>query len=215
MNIPPVPIINLREGKGDRLKARDWEVRTVPLSIVQEMVRLYHYSGGGSNTATYRHGLFRKGDNQCRGVAWWIPPTKSAALATYPDNWRGVLALTRLAIDPGVPKNGASFLLGKSMKLIDRGKWPCLVTYADEMMGHTGAIYRATNWEYCGKTKPGATYFKDGRMVARKAGPKTRTKAEMLAMGCELRGRFFKHKFRHIIEGHDHIKIGITGGSSV
>jgi hypothetical protein len=162
------------------------------------MVGRLHYSGGGSNTATYRHGLFRNGDVRCYGVAWWIPPTKTAANATYPENWRGVLALTRLAIEPEVPTNGASFLLGRSMKLIDRVKWPCLVTYADEMQGHTGRIYKATNWEYLGKTAKEATWFLDGRMVARKAGPKTRTKGEMEAMGAEMVGRFSKHKFRHI-----------------
>ncbi len=181
-----------------RLRRSDWEVRTVDLAVAQELVRQHHYSRGGANTATYMHGLFRKGSDWCEGVAWWIPPTKTAANATYPDNWRGVLALTRLAIAPEVPKNVASFLLGASMRLIDRGKWPCLVTYADEMQGHTGAIYRATNWEYCGMTAKEATWFLNGRMVARKAGPKTRTKAEMEAIGAEMVGRFAKHKFRHI-----------------
>ena len=181
-----------------RLRRADWEVRTVELRVAQDLVRRLHYSGGGSNTATYRHGLFRKGHDECLGVAWWIPPTKTAAKATWPADWQGVLALTRLAIEPEVPKNGASFLLGKSMAAIDRKRWPCLVTYADEMQGHTGAIYRATNWEYCGMTAKEATFFKDGRMVARKAGPKTRTRDEMLAMGCEMVGRFAKHKFRHV-----------------
>ena len=172
------------------------------LSVAQELVRKYHYSGGGSNTATYRHGLFHKGSEECLGVSWWIPPTKSAALATYPENWKGVLSLTRLAIAPEVPANAASFLLGASMRMINRELWPCLVTYADEMMGHTGAIYRATNWEYCGMTAKEATFFKDGRMIARKAGPRTRTHQEMYNLGCELIGKFAKHKFRHIrIEG--------------
>jgi len=184
-----------------RLRAKDWEVHTVSLEIATRLVELYHYSGGGSNTAVYRHGLFHKGaffDGQCEGVAWWMPPTKSAALATYPDNWQGVLSLSRLVVAPDVPKNGASFLLGASMRLIDRERWPCLVTYADEWQGHTGAIYKATNWTYVGDTNPEAVYVLDGRMRARKAGPTTRTKAEMLAMGCELVGRFSKHKFIHI-----------------
>lgn len=181
-----------------RLRRSDWEVRTVALVVAQDLVRQHHYSGGGANTATYRHGLFRKGSENCVGVAWWIPPTKAAANATYPDDWKGVLSLTRLSIAPDVPKNGASFLLGASMKMIDRERWPCLVTYADEMQGHTGAIYRATNWEYCGMTAKEATWFLGGRMVDRRAGPKTRTKAEMEALGAEMVGRFAKHKFRHI-----------------
>lgn len=104
------------------LRKKEWMVETVPLKTAQELVAQYHYSGGGSNTATY----------------------------------------------------------------------------ADEMQGHTGAIYRATNWEYCGMTQKEACFFKNGCMVARKAGPKTRTHQEMFDMGCEMVGRFAKHKFKHI-----------------
>jgi hypothetical protein len=184
-----------------KLRRQDWEVRPVALDIAQRLVQRYHYAKGGSNTATYRHGLFPKGsfwDTECMGVAWWIPPTKSAALATYSENWQGVLSLTRLVIVPSAPKNAASFLIGASMKMIDRDRWPCLVTYADEWQGHTGAIYRATNWDYMGLTAPEPTFVLDGRMVARKAGPTTRTRAEMEALGAHLIGSYSKHKFVHI-----------------
>lgn len=180
---------------GSPLKKSAWRVETIPLVDAQKCVALWHYSKGGSNTAVYRHGLVNCGSGCLYGAAWWIPPTKSAAIATHPDNWTGVLALSRLAVAPQAPKNSASFLLASSMRLIDRDRWPCLVTYADEWRGHTGAIYRATNWTYVGRTKPEAVYTLDGRMVARKAGPKTRTKAEMLGMGCVLEGRYAKHKF--------------------
>lgn len=186
-----------------RLRKENWLVKTVPLRVCTELVCQYHYARGGSNTATYRHGLFRRdapSNLDCQGIAWWIPPTKSAALATYPDDWRGVLCLSRLVVVPGVPKNACSFLLAASMRMIDRGRWPCLVTYADEGQNHTGTIYKATNWIYVGKTKPEAMYTLNGRMIARKAGPKTRTKAEMLAMGCVLEGRFSKHKYVHIVK---------------
>jgi hypothetical protein len=82
----------------------------------------------------------------------------------------------------------------------DRRVWPCLVTYADEWRGHTGAIYKATNWEYVGLTKPERVYTIGGRMVARKAGPKTRTHADMIALGAVCQGSHRKHKFRHVEE---------------
>jgi hypothetical protein len=141
--------------------------------------------------------LFFKSDPEnCIGIAWWIPPTKSAALANYPKNWGAVLVLSRLAIDPGVPKNAASFLIMQSVKLIRKDKrWEYLLTYADEWQNHSGAIYKATNW-ILGKTTPEATWIdSDGRMVARKAGPHTRTKAEMLALGHKMIGRFSRHRF--------------------
>ncbi len=178
----------------------DWEVRNVALPTALKLVLKHHYMRGASNTATCLHGLFprKQGglfDSVCFGVAWWIPPTKSAALATFPENWQGVLSLSRFVLIPGLPTNTASYLLGRSMRLIDRERWPCLVTYADDAEGHVGTIYRATNWTYIGDTKPEPSYKLNGRMVARKAGPHTRTRAEMLALGCEFAGNRKKHKF--------------------
>lgn len=186
-----------------RLRKAEWHVVDhVPLAKARTLVEGYHYARGASNTATYLHGLLRRDDDSAAlyGVAWWIPPTKSAALATYPEDWRGVLALSRLVLLPSAPKNAATFLLAAAMKQIDRKRWPCLVTYADEWQGHTGGIYRAANWTYVGRTTPEATFVLDGRMLARKAGPKTRTRAEMAALGAVLVGRFAKHKFVHSVK---------------
>jgi hypothetical protein len=178
-----------------RLLASEWNVRDTTLAVAVAMVQQHHYAHGGANTATYLHGLFRNGDDECAGVAWWIPPTKSAALATYPEDWKGVLCLSRLVIVPETPKNAATYLLAGSRRLIDRVRWPCLVTYADEGQGHTGGIYKADNWTLVGKTKPERTYFLGDRMVARKAGPHTRTHAEMLELGCVMVGSFSKYKY--------------------
>jgi hypothetical protein len=182
----------------NRLKKEDFEVRTVSLATCRRLVEAHHYARGGSNTATYRHGLFRKGafwEEECLGIAWWIPPTKSAGAASFPQNPQGVLALSRLVIVPGVPKNACTFLLSRSVKLIDRKRWPCLVTYADDWRGHSGGIYRAANWSYVGKTTPEATFTIGGVMTARKAGGHTRTRAEMALLGAQYEGSHAKHKF--------------------
>ena len=181
------------------LVAAEWFVDSVPLDVCLNFVSAYHYSGGGSNTATFRHGLYRQ-NGSIWGIAWWMPPTKSAALATYPE-WQSVLSLHRLAIHPAVPTNGASFLIGRSIRLIRRDKrWKCLVTYADEGQGHTGAIYRATNWDYIGTTTAEAQWADtNGRHISRKAGPKTRTKADMEALGFTMIGRNRKHKFVKVL----------------
>jgi hypothetical protein len=179
----------------------EWLVKDVNLSTAQELVKKYHYSQGGSNTRTYSHGLFlvgHEGEDCCLGVCWWIPPTKSSAQKTFPQNWKGVLSLSRMVVVPGVPKNACSFLLSKSVKMIDREKYPALVTYADDWQGHKGTIYKASNWTFLGKTRPERCYTINGRMISRKCGPKTRTHKEMIDIGCELVGSFSKSKFVNI-----------------
>jgi hypothetical protein len=178
-------------------------VDTIDFGQVDDLVTRLHYAAGGANTATFRHGLFRREDWPLIpvGAAWWIPPTRTAATATFPEgDWKRVLALSRFVLEPAVPKNGASFMLARSTRLIEQnGEWDCLVTYADEWQGHVGTIYKAAGWEYVGLTKPERCYVRDGVMVARKAGPHTRTHAEMLALGAECVGSFAKHKFRKVI----------------
>jgi hypothetical protein len=184
----------------DALRREQWVIDNVSMQTGRDLVRRYHYAKGASNTRVYLHGLFRS-DNWiggCMGVAWWIPPTRSAAEATHPDNWKGVLSLSRVVLHPDAPHNSASFLVSQSMRRIDRDRWPCLVTYADEWQGHTGKIYKATNWKEVGRTKPQRTYVVGDRMVSRKAGPKTRTHKEMLDIGARCLGSFARVKFIHL-----------------
>lgn len=176
----------------------DYTVKTVELSVARSLVQKYHYSRGGSNTATFRHGLYLKTDPEnCLGVAWWIPPTRTCAESVCGEEWKTCLSLTRLVIVPGMPTNSASFLLGRSIRIIQNdSRWKHLVTYADEGQGHRGQIYRATNWTYVGAMKGDPTYVdQDGMHVSRKAGPVTRTNQQMLDLGYRNVGRTKKHKF--------------------
>lgn len=62
----------------------DWRVRSVDMDVARRLVEAHHYTRGAANTATYLHGLFAVDafwQGECVGVAWWIPPTKTAARA--------------------------------------------------------------------------------------------------------------------------------------
>lgn len=185
------------------MRAAEWVVQSVPThGEVARFVTATHYARGTANTSTYRHGLYRPpapplvGD--LLGVALWIPPTRSCAEAIAGADWQGVLALSRLAVLPECPANAASFLLGRSMRLVDRCRWPVLLTYADTAQGHTGAIYLATNWHCDGAVPAGDTWVDStGRQVGRKRGGRTYTVTEMRAMGCQRVAAAPKIRFRH------------------
>jgi hypothetical protein len=211
------------EGYAGRLRKEDWLVADVPPWRARGLVARHHYARGASNTATHLHGLYRRSDYLLAGVAWWLPPTRSAAVAQLkelrldrllpllrygapvaaltladledfsdPDS---VLTLSRLALTPEAPKNAATFLLAASVKRL-APRWRLLLTYADTWQGHAGHIYRASGWRHLGRTKAERVYVREGRMVARKAGPKTRTHAEMLGLGAVCVGAFPKERFR-------------------
>lgn len=58
-----------------------------------------------------------------------------------------VLELTRLWIEDGTPKNAESYLIGNTLKLVDK---EIIVSYAEIQQGHVGTVYQATNWIYTG-----------------------------------------------------------------
>ena len=175
---------------------KEWYVANIPLKVAQDMVREFHYSRGGSNTAVYTHGLFRQDVEKCQGIVWWLPPTKVACESVNKAHWQKVLSLTRMVVLPGVPRNACSFLLSRSVRMIEKdGRFVSLVTYADESQGHSGNVYRAANWEYVGRTGPYPRWLdSSGRQVAPKA-TTNRTKHEMELLGHTRVGSFYKHKF--------------------
>lgn len=58
-----------------------------------------------------------------------------------------VIELTRLWVEDGTPKNTESFLIGNTLKMIDK---EIVVSYAEIEQGHLGIVYQATNWIYTG-----------------------------------------------------------------
>ena len=98
-----------------KFRKSDWVVKNCPFATAKEFIAEHHYARGGSNTFVYVHGLYWIGGEQLCGVAWWLPPTRVACESVNRSNWKKVLSLSRMALLPSVPKNGASFLLSKSL----------------------------------------------------------------------------------------------------
>ncbi len=180
----------------DQLRKHEWCVRSITVAQATPFVQEHHYAKGASRTAVHIHGLFAVGRNELLGLAWWLPSTRVACESVDKYRWKEVLSLSRMAVAPSVPKNACSYLLGQSVRHIKRdGRWSWLLTYADESQGHEGWVYRACNWTYLGRTGPTARWTDIfGRQVASQS-TKTRTAAQMRALGYTLDGHYHKHKY--------------------
>lgn len=187
------------------LKASEWTVEAVGHKQALELVKRWHYARGMSNTAIFCHGLFDD-LGALRGVAVWLCPTQRACRTVDPDDWKRVVALSRLAIEPSAPRNAATFLIARSVDLIRKdGRFRSLVSFADSAQGHTGLLYRAAGWTYVGKTVPTPFWVdgETGEMRAIKATKTLRVK-EMQGRGWVFKGRFIKHKFVRYLDKRLH-----------
>ena len=129
------------------------------------------------------------------------PPLPPAARKHAKTDPKKVTTLSRLVVAAGEPQNTASILIGASLRQHRRDrKYDTVLTFADLAQGHTGAIYKATNATYCGLTEP-EPYWIDpatGKRVSRKA-TRSRTVAEMRALGYERRVSPGKHCFKWVL----------------
>ena len=88
-------------------------------------------------------------DNTIQGVCVYGQPSPPIQKHAFVDRDFKLYELTRLVIQSKT-KNAASFLIGNSLKLLDK---PCaVVSYADSEYSHCGIVYQATNWLYTGST---------------------------------------------------------------
>lgn len=92
-------------------------------------------------------GLFEK--DKIVGVIIYGTPSSAPLRGGIcgPEEKDNVMELTRLWICDSVGKNAESYLIGNTLKLVDK---EIIVSYAEPEMGHMGIVYQATNWIYTG-----------------------------------------------------------------
>ena len=174
------------------LRAKDWVVELVEHRRAREFLEANHYAKGAGNTSVYAFGLRRSDSSELLGAAVWLPPMRPAAnfvsreLKIDSDK---VLCLSRLAVHESVPTNGASFLMGRAIRQIKKTRrWDALITWADDRLGHTGAIYKATNWTAAGTTTPRRLWVdENGKLASTRAG-RPHARRTLSAAECRERG---------------------------
>jgi hypothetical protein len=132
-----------------------YDLRPCSMAVVRALCAIHHGYGSAGNSATYAFAVY-EGDRPVAAYAWQPPPV-GAARRVYPEAPSGVLV--------AVPRaermlNHVSRPLRQQMRrLIDRGRWPVLVTYSDEGQGHTGHVYKCSGWERTERAR--RPYFTD------------------------------------------------------
>jgi hypothetical protein len=96
---------------------------------------------------SFAFGLFDKSDIIgviCYGTPSSAPLRRGLCGESEVNN---VIELTRLWIKDGTEKNVESYLIGNTLKLVNK---EIIVSFAEIDAGHVGTVYQATNWIYTG-----------------------------------------------------------------
>lgn len=118
---------------------------------------------------TFAYGLFEESNiktdlfstNRLAGVIIYGTPSSAPLRSGVcgPEESKNVIELTRLWIEDGTPKNTESFLIGNTIKLVDK---EIIISYAEIDQGHIGIVYQATNWHYTGLSAKRSNWVVEG-----------------------------------------------------
>ena len=161
----------------------DYTIDRVTKSDAAELLLRFHYLKDISKgfKSGYNYGLYKKNDfsplniGGIQGVCIFtglpVPEIAKGAFGLERNEQQGLFELSRLCIHPDTQEreyNITSWFVAKSIKeLRKETEVKAIISYADSDH-HSGTIYRACNFEYCGLSEPKKDfYFADGTKHSR------------------------------------------------
>ena len=165
----------------------DYVVRAVERSEVRDFIERHHYSHNINGLmSSYCFAMYDQADAMV-GAMIYGKLGMANAWKKYGDSIDEVMELRRLVLVDDTPKNSESYFIGRTLRWLKANtEVKTIVSYADPNYGHSGIIYRATNFEHVGMTAPGKVIIWDGKKYHDKA-IRTKYKGELKPFAKRLR----------------------------
>jgi len=161
----------------------DYTIDRVTKSDAADLLLRYHYLKDISKgfKSGYNYGLYKKNDfsplniGGIQGVCIFtglpVPEIAKGAFGLERNEQQGLFELSRLCIHPDTQQgeyNITSWFVSKAIKRLRKEtEVKAIISYADSDY-HSGTIYRACNFRYCGLSEPKKDfYFADGTKHSR------------------------------------------------
>ena len=165
----------------------DYVVRAVERSEVRDFIERHHYSHNINGLmSSYCFAMYDEADAMV-GAMIYGKLGMANAWKRYGDSIDEVMELRRLVLVDDTPKNSESYFIGRTLRWLKTNtEVKTIVSYADPNYGHSGIIYRATNFEHVGMTAPGKVIIWDSKKYHDKA-IRTKYKGELKPFAKRLR----------------------------
>lgn len=125
-----------------------WYVKQLCRKDITTFIEQWHYSKSINGCISdFCFGLFNT-ENQLVGAMFYGRMAMANQWNRFADKQENVIELRRLCCIDETPKNAESFFIARSIKLLKK-LWggSVIVSYADKEFGHSGTIYKASNFK--------------------------------------------------------------------
>lgn len=149
--------------------AIQYTVQLVERRDVKDFIEEHHYSHNINGLkASYCFGLYD--GTTMVGAMIYGGFSMANQWRKYGEREEDVLELRRLVLIDDTPKNSESFFIGATLRWLKKNtNVKTIISYADPNYGHSGVVYKATNFHHLGMTSPGRVIMFNGKKYHDKA----------------------------------------------
>ena len=144
-------------------KLKDFKVISCNRQYIKQFIQKHHYSKSINGCVSdYCFALMR--GSEMIGAMFYGKLAMANQYKRFAEEETDVTELRRLVCIDDTPKNTESYFIGQTLKWLNKNTTiKVVVSYADAEHGHSGVIYRASNFQYWGLTKGAKVIVKDGK----------------------------------------------------
>lgn len=126
-------------------------IRECGVADIQEVIERVHYTHSIFGVTTTRCYAVEHEGHVVGGAIYGLPAAYNVA-KKYAFSHEVLLELRRFVLEDWCPRNSESRVIAITLRMLKKVGVSVVLAYSDPAAGHTGTIYRATGFEYQGKT---------------------------------------------------------------
>lgn len=136
-------------------KVKSFDVSLCDRKEIRDFIETWHYSHN-INGLQSSHCFSLKDADELIGAMIYGKIAMYNVWKKYVEEENDLIELRRLCCIDDTPKNTESYFIGKTLRYLKKNTcFKKVISYADSNYGHTGIIYKASNFKYVGMTAPG------------------------------------------------------------
>lgn len=184
----------------------DWQVSPCERQDIRDFIEQYHYSKNINGVkSNYCFKLLYKGT--IVGAMLYGTLGMANAWKKYGDREEDVLELRRLVLIDDTPRNAESFFIGHTLRWLKaHTEVKTIVSYADPNYGHSGVIYRATNFQHVGMTSKGRVIMWNNKKYHDKT-IRTKYKGELKPFALKVKEALDRGEAYYVTQEPKHIYV--------
>ena len=151
------------------MKVREFKIELCERNEIRDFIEKWHYSK--SINGLMSDYCFKLLDgNELIGGMIYGRLAMANAWKKYTNKQEDLIELRRLCCIDDTPKNTESYFIGRTLRWLKQNTdIKKVVSYADPEYGHSGIIYKASNFDLIGRTHKGKVIMFDGKKYHDKA----------------------------------------------